>query len=98
MFQKIVDACEQMKTEEEAIKYVTIDPTKKEIIMWVARILFLFWQKELTLDFCLHNFCFLPKGNDDDCMWPVCYNQALGGTKSGRSSFVFFSVSLPGTV
>ncbi|XP_015355515.1 cone cGMP-specific 3',5'-cyclic phosphodiesterase subunit alpha' [Marmota marmota marmota] len=33
MFQKIVDACEQMQTEEEAIKYVTIDPTKKEIIM-----------------------------------------------------------------
>ncbi|XP_005407576.1 PREDICTED: cone cGMP-specific 3',5'-cyclic phosphodiesterase subunit alpha' isoform X2 [Chinchilla lanigera] len=33
MFQKIVDACEQMETEEEAIKYVTIDPTKKEVIM-----------------------------------------------------------------
>nr|APO14184.1 phosphodiesterase 6C [Hexaprotodon liberiensis] len=33
MFQKIVDACEKMGTEEEAIKYVTIDPTKKEIIM-----------------------------------------------------------------
>lgn len=45
MFQKIVDACEKMETEEEAIKYVTIDPTKKEIIMWVVRILFLFWQK-----------------------------------------------------
>ena len=38
MFQKIVDACEKMETEEEAIKYVTIDPTKKEIIMWVVRI------------------------------------------------------------
>ncbi|XP_036120890.1 cone cGMP-specific 3',5'-cyclic phosphodiesterase subunit alpha' [Molossus molossus] len=33
MFQKIVDACEKMETEEEAIKYVTADPTKKEIIM-----------------------------------------------------------------
>ncbi|XP_049646801.1 LOW QUALITY PROTEIN: cone cGMP-specific 3',5'-cyclic phosphodiesterase subunit alpha' [Suncus etruscus] len=33
MFQKIVDACEKMETEQEAIKYVTIDPTKKEIIM-----------------------------------------------------------------
>lgn len=33
MFQKIVDACEQMQTEEEAIKYVTVDPIKKEIIM-----------------------------------------------------------------
>nr|XP_012310217.1 cone cGMP-specific 3',5'-cyclic phosphodiesterase subunit alpha' isoform X2 [Aotus nancymaae] len=33
MFQKIVDACEQMQTEEAAIKYVTVDPTKKEIIM-----------------------------------------------------------------
>ncbi|KAM5323101.1 cone cGMP-specific 3',5'-cyclic phosphodiesterase subunit alpha' [Glossophaga mutica] len=33
MFQKIVDACEKMETEEEAIKYVTSDPTKKEIIM-----------------------------------------------------------------
>ncbi|KAF3827770.1 hypothetical protein GH733_001005 [Mirounga leonina] len=33
MFQKIVDACEKMETEEEAIKYVTIDPTKKEIVM-----------------------------------------------------------------
>ncbi|XP_012925259.2 LOW QUALITY PROTEIN: cone cGMP-specific 3',5'-cyclic phosphodiesterase subunit alpha' [Heterocephalus glaber] len=33
MFQKLVDACEQMQTEEEAIKYVTIDPTKKEVIM-----------------------------------------------------------------
>lgn len=33
MFQKIVDACERMETEEEAIKYVTDDPTKKEIIM-----------------------------------------------------------------
>uniref|UniRef100_A0A452EWW1 Phosphodiesterase n=1 Tax=Capra hircus TaxID=9925 RepID=A0A452EWW1_CAPHI len=33
MFQKIVDACEKMETEEEAVKYVTIDPTKKEIIM-----------------------------------------------------------------
>lgn len=33
MFQKIVDACEKMETEEEAIKYVTVDPTKKEIIM-----------------------------------------------------------------
>lgn len=58
MFQKIVDACEQMKTEEEAIKYVTIDPTKKEIIMWVARILFLFWYEKYILYFCLNNFCF----------------------------------------
>nr|XP_023402684.1 cone cGMP-specific 3',5'-cyclic phosphodiesterase subunit alpha' isoform X2 [Loxodonta africana] len=33
MFQKIVDACEKMETEGEAIKYVTTDPTKKEIIM-----------------------------------------------------------------
>lgn len=33
MFQKIVDACENMETEEEAIRYVTADPTKKEIIM-----------------------------------------------------------------
>ncbi|XP_042545617.1 cone cGMP-specific 3',5'-cyclic phosphodiesterase subunit alpha' isoform X1 [Dipodomys spectabilis] len=33
MFQKIVDACEQMKTEEDAIRYVSTDPTKKEIIM-----------------------------------------------------------------
>ncbi|XP_036192460.1 cone cGMP-specific 3',5'-cyclic phosphodiesterase subunit alpha' [Myotis myotis] len=33
MFQKIVDACEKMETEEEAIKYITTDPTKKEIIM-----------------------------------------------------------------
>lgn len=49
MFQKIVDACEKMETEEEAIKYVTIDPTKKEVIMWVVRILFLFWWKTLIL-------------------------------------------------
>ncbi|KAM6184809.1 cone cGMP-specific 3',5'-cyclic phosphodiesterase subunit alpha' [Rhynchocyon petersi] len=33
MFQKIVDACEKMETEEEAIKYITVDPTKKEVIM-----------------------------------------------------------------
>ncbi|XP_039628148.1 cone cGMP-specific 3',5'-cyclic phosphodiesterase subunit alpha' isoform X1 [Polypterus senegalus] len=33
MFQKIVDATEKMETEEEQIKYVTNDPTKKEIIM-----------------------------------------------------------------
>ncbi|XP_008851313.1 cone cGMP-specific 3',5'-cyclic phosphodiesterase subunit alpha' isoform X2 [Nannospalax galili] len=33
VFQKIVDACEQMQSEEEAIKYVTADPTKKEVIM-----------------------------------------------------------------
>ncbi|KFO29921.1 Cone cGMP-specific 3',5'-cyclic phosphodiesterase subunit alpha' [Fukomys damarensis] len=33
MFQKLVDACEQMQTEEEAIKYVTTDPTRKEVIM-----------------------------------------------------------------
>lgn len=39
MFQKIVDACEQMQSEEEAIKYVTTDPTKKEVIMWAVRIL-----------------------------------------------------------
>lgn len=45
MFQKIVDASEKMETEEEAIKYVTIDPTKKEIIMWEVKFLFCFWQK-----------------------------------------------------
>ncbi|XP_052028356.1 cone cGMP-specific 3',5'-cyclic phosphodiesterase subunit alpha' isoform X1 [Apodemus sylvaticus] len=33
MFQKIVDSCEQMESEEETIKYVTADPTKKEVIM-----------------------------------------------------------------
>ncbi|XP_043911570.1 cone cGMP-specific 3',5'-cyclic phosphodiesterase subunit alpha' [Protopterus annectens] len=33
MFQKIVDAAEQMQSEEDIIKYVTSDPTKKEIIM-----------------------------------------------------------------
>uniref|UniRef100_A0A674K4F2 Phosphodiesterase n=1 Tax=Terrapene triunguis TaxID=2587831 RepID=A0A674K4F2_9SAUR len=33
MFQKIVDAVEKMQTEEEAIKYISIDPTKKEVIM-----------------------------------------------------------------
>nr|XP_033799663.1 LOW QUALITY PROTEIN: cone cGMP-specific 3',5'-cyclic phosphodiesterase subunit alpha'-like [Geotrypetes seraphini] len=32
MFQKIVDATEQM-TEEDAVEYITSDPTKKEIIM-----------------------------------------------------------------
>ncbi|KAM9323793.1 cone cGMP-specific 3',5'-cyclic phosphodiesterase subunit alpha' [Gastrophryne carolinensis] len=33
MFQKIVDTTEQMQSEEEAIKYIISDPTKKEIIM-----------------------------------------------------------------
>ncbi|XP_078497260.1 cone cGMP-specific 3',5'-cyclic phosphodiesterase subunit alpha' [Lissotriton helveticus] len=33
MFQKIVDATEKMQTEEEAIRYITVDPTKKEVIM-----------------------------------------------------------------
>ncbi|NWU91893.1 PDE6C phosphodiesterase, partial [Upupa epops] len=33
MFQKIVDAIEKMESEEEAIKYISIDPTKKEVIM-----------------------------------------------------------------
>ncbi|GAB1302376.1 Cone cGMP-specific 3',5'-cyclic phosphodiesterase subunit alpha' [Apodemus speciosus] len=33
MFQKIVDTCEQMQSEEETIKYITADPTKKEVIM-----------------------------------------------------------------
>ncbi|NXW29509.1 PDE6C phosphodiesterase, partial [Phaetusa simplex] len=33
MFQKIVDVIEKMETEEEAIKYISIDPTKKEVIM-----------------------------------------------------------------
>ncbi|XP_013806600.2 cone cGMP-specific 3',5'-cyclic phosphodiesterase subunit alpha' [Apteryx mantelli] len=33
MFQKIVDAIEKMETEDEAIKYISIDPTKKEVIM-----------------------------------------------------------------
>lgn len=39
MFQKIVDAIEKMETEEEAIKYISIDPTKKEVIMQVVNIL-----------------------------------------------------------
>lgn len=43
MFQKIVDACEQMQSEEEAVKYVTADPTKKEVIMWAVRMLILFF-------------------------------------------------------
>lgn len=58
MFQKIVDACEKMETEEEAIKYVTIDPTKKEVIMWVVRILFLFWQKQNNKPLILYIFLF----------------------------------------
>ncbi|XP_056385455.1 cone cGMP-specific 3',5'-cyclic phosphodiesterase subunit alpha' isoform X2 [Hyla sarda] len=33
MFQKIVDATEQMQSEDERIKYIISDPTKKEIIM-----------------------------------------------------------------
>uniref|UniRef100_A0A4X2LYV5 Phosphodiesterase n=1 Tax=Vombatus ursinus TaxID=29139 RepID=A0A4X2LYV5_VOMUR len=33
MFQKIIDTCEKMETEEEVIKYISIDPTKKEVIM-----------------------------------------------------------------
>ncbi|XP_074087980.1 cone cGMP-specific 3',5'-cyclic phosphodiesterase subunit alpha' isoform X2 [Macrotis lagotis] len=33
MFQKIIDTCEKMETEEEIIKYISIDPTKKEVIM-----------------------------------------------------------------
>ncbi|XP_053548890.1 cone cGMP-specific 3',5'-cyclic phosphodiesterase subunit alpha' [Bombina bombina] len=33
MFQKIVDAAEQMQSEDEIIKYIITDPTKKEIIM-----------------------------------------------------------------
>ncbi|XP_067858856.1 cone cGMP-specific 3',5'-cyclic phosphodiesterase subunit alpha' isoform X2 [Heptranchias perlo] len=33
MFQKIVDYVEQTENEEEAIKYISSDPTKKEIIM-----------------------------------------------------------------
>ncbi|XP_069095940.1 cone cGMP-specific 3',5'-cyclic phosphodiesterase subunit alpha' isoform X2 [Pleurodeles waltl] len=33
MFQKIVDATEKMQAEDEAIRYITCDPTKKEVIM-----------------------------------------------------------------
>ncbi|KAM4636687.1 cone cGMP-specific 3',5'-cyclic phosphodiesterase subunit alpha' [Discoglossus pictus] len=33
MFQKIVDAAEQMQSEDEVIKYIITDPTKKEVIM-----------------------------------------------------------------
>ncbi|XP_062927253.1 cone cGMP-specific 3',5'-cyclic phosphodiesterase subunit alpha' [Mobula hypostoma] len=33
MFQKIVDSVEQMESEEEAIKFISSDPTKKEIVM-----------------------------------------------------------------
>nr|ANV21098.1 cone cGMP-specific 3',5'-cyclic phosphodiesterase subunit alpha' [Neotrygon kuhlii] len=33
MFQKIVDNVEQMENEEEAIKFISSDPTKKEIVM-----------------------------------------------------------------
>ncbi|XP_069835089.1 cone cGMP-specific 3',5'-cyclic phosphodiesterase subunit alpha' isoform X1 [Dendropsophus ebraccatus] len=33
MFQKIVDMTEQMQSDEERIKYIISDPTKKEIIM-----------------------------------------------------------------
>lgn len=33
MFQKIVDTTEQMQTDDERIKYIIADPTKKEIIM-----------------------------------------------------------------
>uniref|UniRef100_A0A8C4WVY0 Phosphodiesterase n=1 Tax=Eptatretus burgeri TaxID=7764 RepID=A0A8C4WVY0_EPTBU len=33
MFQKIVEQCEQLETEADAVKYITSDPTKKEIIM-----------------------------------------------------------------
>ncbi|KAL8187128.1 UNVERIFIED_CONTAM: Cone cGMP-specific 3',5'-cyclic phosphodiesterase subunit alpha' [Gekko kuhli] len=33
MFQKIVDAIEKMEKEEDAIKYITMDPIKKEVIM-----------------------------------------------------------------
>ena len=29
-------------------------------------------------------FCFLSQGDDDDCVWSVSYNQAMGGTKSGE--------------
>lgn len=49
MFQKIVDACEKMETEEEAIKYVTIDPTKKEIIMWEVKFYFAFGKNNLYI-------------------------------------------------
>lgn len=38
MFQKIVDTAEQMQSEEEVIKYIIADPTKKEIIMWVQQL------------------------------------------------------------
>lgn len=41
MFQKIVDAIEKMETEEQAIKYISIDPTKKEVIMQAVNILLL---------------------------------------------------------
>ncbi|XP_048448725.1 cone cGMP-specific 3',5'-cyclic phosphodiesterase subunit alpha'-like [Rhincodon typus] len=33
MFQKIVDHVEKIENEEEAIKYISSDPTKKEIVM-----------------------------------------------------------------
>ncbi|XP_077206395.1 cone cGMP-specific 3',5'-cyclic phosphodiesterase subunit alpha' [Paroedura picta] len=33
MFQKIVDAIEKMEKEEDAIRYITMDPIKKEVIM-----------------------------------------------------------------
>lgn len=33
MFQKIVDAIEKMEKEEDAIKYISMDPTKKEVVM-----------------------------------------------------------------
>ncbi|KAM9618761.1 cone cGMP-specific 3',5'-cyclic phosphodiesterase subunit alpha' isoform 2-T2 [Trichechus inunguis] len=62
MFQKIVDACEKMETEEATIKYVTTDPTKKEIIMWVVRILFLFWKNNLLVFISiLTNFIFFQR-------------------------------------
>ena len=89
MFQNIVNATEPMPDEKEAINYISNNPTRKEIIMYVTDST-VFVKRFLKPLHDLGVHVVLPdwllshlQGHDDDRLWLVSYLQTLGGTEQG---------------
>lgn len=97
MFQNIVNATEPMTDEKEAIGFISNNPTRKEIVMYVTdsraveTLLTLLSNIYLWEAFCSNRLASsvpwlsvsLLQGHDDDRLWLVGYHQTLGGTEQG---------------
>lgn len=89
MFQKIVDLSHTYEDEKKWVDFMSLETTRKEIVMWVGlgdifhhtkHICYQPNSRQITV---FVHFLHL-QGDDDDRLWLVSHRQTMGSSKQGE--------------